>query len=168
MKKMLVLCVMAAFLAVGCGGEKKDEAKMDEAKMDEAKKDEVKKDEAEPVEEKAPEAPAAEGGEALWTQSCDHATKLILASPELKEMPDEAKADMAKNMPLECLAELKRAGGAAADASALCMLGLTEFSPESFGKCEPKMEGGEEAAPEATEEAKEAPTEVKAVEAPAE
>ena len=160
MKKMLVLFVMAAFLAVGCGGEKKDEAKKEEAKKEEGKKDEGKKDEgkkdegekdegekdeAKPAGDKdegkaeaKPEEAAAEGGEALWTKSCEHAAQLILGSSDMAKIPDEAKADMLKNIPLECFAELKRHGGAAADESAKCMLGLTEFSPEGFGGCEPK------------------------------
>ncbi len=154
MKKMLVLCVMAAFLAVGCGGEKKDGEKKDEAKKEEEKKEEGKKDEAKPEEGKKDEArpeqkdeakpeekPETLTGPALWTKSCDHATKLILASgPPMRGIPEEAKAGMAEELPTECYAAFKRTGGAAADESAICMLALKEFSPEGFGNCEPKGE----------------------------
>jgi len=150
MKKILALCVMAAFLAAGCGGEKKGEEKQGEEKKSEEKKSEEKAEaeklDEKPAEEKPAKAPAAETGEAMWKKSCDHATKLILASPDMKDIPGEARADMEKHIPGECFAELEKAGGAAADESALCMLALHEFTPEAFRKCEPKR--AEEPAPE--------------------
>jgi hypothetical protein len=155
MKKILVLSVIAAFLYVGCAGEKSGEAKKDETKKVEVKKDEAKP-EAKPEEtspepakagEETPEtkpegALGGETGEALWKKSCDHATKLILASSDMNGMPAEARASMEKELPGECLMELVAAGGAAADESAACMLALSEFTPKAFSNCEPK--GGAE------------------------
>jgi len=166
MKKILVLVVSVAFLAAGCGGDKKDEVKKDEAKKETKKgpepaKAEAKAEEkaeekvegkaeakaemkaAEKAEEKAPkaevevEAGAAETGEALWTKSCDYATKLIAASPEMKDMPEEARAGIIKGLPKQCMAEMIRVSPAAADESAKCMLALKEFTNDGFAKCEP-------------------------------
>ena len=175
MKKILVLAVTVAFLAAGCGGDKKDEAKMspDPAKQEgrssgpsgRAQEPEPAKAEAKP--EEKPEAKAeakaeekveekvetetgdAETGEALWTKSCEYATKLIAASPEMKDMPEEARAGVIKGLPKQCMAEMMRVSPAAADESAKCMLALKVFTNDGFAKCEPK-----EAAPAPAPEVK--------------
>lgn len=164
MKKILVLVVTLAFLAVGCGGDKmspepaKQEGRSSgpsgRAQEPELAKAEAKpeaKAEAKPeaegkAEEKAEAATpeveagtgAAETGEALWTKSCDYATKLIAASGEMKDMPEEAREKIINGLPGQCMAEMKRVSPAAADESAKCMLALKVFTNDGFAKCQPK------------------------------